>query len=232
MSDRILFRWSGAALAAGSVIGAVLNAAHPRDLDFDNFAESLLQTVLASDWWSEIHIGLVLAVALFVVGVMGLYRSIGGNLGSALARIALGSSIVGAALLIATLGIDGVSVKHIAEAWSIAGPGESALMMGEVLASVSAGLLSVSLIVLFGFGFGLFGLAIALGEGYPKWLGWIGVVAGLGAMWGGAVYFYDARLTASTLNIFVVSTLASTVVSFVTGVLLFLKGGSRQPAEV
>jgi hypothetical protein len=225
MNDKALFRLSGLALMVGAVIGAVLNAIHPRDLDFDNFTESTLDAVAASSLWSEIHIGLVFAAALVVVGLMGLYRSIGGEAGAALARLGLGAAIVGGAVLVVTIAIDGVGMKHVADIWSSAGADETLVLpAAEALLAATSGLLSVSLLVFFGLGFGLFFLAIAFGEGYPKWLGWLGLIGSFASMWGGSLYFYDARLTQTSLSIFVASSLYLTVVALVLGALLFRKG--------
>lgn len=233
MNDRALFRLGGLALIVAAVAGAILNAVHPRDLDFDNLAESLLETVAETSSWSPIHIGLVIAAALGIVGFMGLYRSISGDTGSALARLALVSSIVGGSVLIVTLALDGVAVKHAADIWSGEGADQGvALVMAEILTAVTASLLSVSLILFFGLGFGLFGLAIALGDGYPRWLGWLAVIGALASIWGGAVYFYDAQLTESTLNLLVVSSLFLTVVGFVIGVFLYRKGAVGASTEV
>lgn len=231
MADRVLFRLSGISFMAGSVVGFVLNAIHPRDFDFDNFAESLLDVVGDRGAWSPIHIGLVFAVVLGVFGFMGLYRSVGGDLGAALARLGLVAVIVGGTVLATTLAIDGVAMKHVAEVWTAGGAGQdSALVAAETFTAANAGLLSVGVMLYFGLGFGLVGLAIALGEGYPKWLGWSAVLGALGALWGGAIYFYEAEITESTLNIIVVSTLFLTAVGFALGALLWRKGAVSSQA--
>lgn len=232
MNDKALFRLSGLALMVGAVVGAVLNAIHPRDLDFDNFTESTLDAIAASSLWSPIHIGLVFASALAILGFMGLYRSIEGELGAALARLGLVAGIVGGGVLVVTLAIDGVAMKHVADLWTSAGTDQSLVLpAAEALIAASSGMLSVSLLVFFGLGFGLFSLAVVFGQGYPKWLGWLGAIGALASIAGGSLYFYDARLTQTSLNLLVGSSLYLTVIALVIGALLFRKGlGARAEA--
>lgn len=232
MNDRALFRTSGLAIMIGAVAGAVFNLMHPRDFDFDNLAESVLSSVGKTSAWSPIHIGLVFAVVLGLLGLTGLYRSIGGHFGAALARLGLVAAIVGAALLLVALAIDGVGMQSAAD--SLAGSSSErtfAVATAKTLTAASAGFLSVGIMIYFGLGFGLFSMAIAYGEGYPKWLGWLGVLGALVALWGGSLYFYDARMTESTLNIIVAASLYLTVIGFVLGLLLWRKGSAVQEGE-
>jgi hypothetical protein len=49
---------------------------------------------------------------------------------------------------------------------------------GFVLEQINFGLLSTFIFVLFGLTFILYGLAVALADVYPKWLGWADLVVG------------------------------------------------------
>jgi hypothetical protein len=68
------------------------------------------------------------------------------------------------------------------------------LRMAEIMLSITGGLFHSFVAWMLGLPYVLLGLAIALGLGYPRWLGWVAVVAGIGALLAGTTRFLDIDL--------------------------------------
>lgn len=226
--QRALGRISGAALVLGSIVGLVFNAMHPRDVDFSNYAESILGEVNGSSNWVGIHLGLTLAIVLVVLGLAGLSRSIQGDVGAALARLGFVSALLGGGLVLVVLAIDGIAARALAQNWAAAtGDGKDvALAAGGAIVSIGLGLLAIANIVNFGFTAILFGTAVVASTNYPKLLGWVGVVTGTASLLVGVFIAFDGVLTAETLTAFVVTSIAFTVWLLILGFQLWGKSAS------
>ncbi len=88
--------------------------------------------------------------------------------------------MIGIAINAVEMATDGIGFKLAADAWAGASPSEkpAAFYGAYAVGRIGGGLARAQVIVLFGGAVGLFGLAIALGSGYPRWLGVLGAVIG------------------------------------------------------
>jgi hypothetical protein len=87
--------------------------------------------------------------------------------------------------------IIGHALKDVADAW-LAAPANEAevhLRTADVMLAVTGGLFHSFVAWMLGLPYVLFGTAVVLGTGYPRWLGWVAVVAGSGALLAGTTRF-------------------------------------------
>lgn len=227
MADRAFFKAGSVLLIAGTLLGLVFNVMHPRDIDFSDLTRSTLSGAAGSDSWKAIHLGLVVAVFLVILGLAAFSRSITGDSGTALARLGFVAALIGGGALMTALALDGVAVKSLADAYLGGGDDAGVALIGaQALLSLNSGLLSIAIVGFFGITNLLFGMAVAMGEGYPKWLGWVAALLGAVAIAAGAIYFYDGNLTQVTLIVFVLVSLLLTVWGLIAGILLWRKAST------
>jgi hypothetical protein len=91
--------------------------------------------------------------------------------------------------------VDGVAAKHLADAWEVAPPEEAAAALRVVLAeeAINFALAALFNILFAEVTFILLGLAVAWSGEYPRWLGWVVVVAGVGSVPVGLVQAYTGE---------------------------------------
>ncbi len=70
----------------------------------------------------------------------------------------------------------------------------------------------------------LFGLAVALGDAYPRWLGWVAVLAGLGSIGAGLIQALTGQPTDASRILTIIGPTVITLWLLVIGVLLARKG--------
>lgn len=107
-------------------------------------------------------------------------RSIAGASAAALARVAFVAALIGVAVNTMEMATDGIGLKLAANAWSTAADADkiAAFFGAYGISRIGAGLAFVQVFEFFGLTVAAFGLAMALGTGYPRWLGWAGVLIG------------------------------------------------------
>jgi hypothetical protein len=186
MSDRnaeaLTLTIGSRAAIIGSLLGLVGNLVHPATPLDD--PEGVARVIAGSDTWFAIHFGIVIGITLMLGGLVALDRTILGGRPEVLARFGLVAAIVGVAVGLKLVILDGVAAKQLADEWAAAPSGERAAALQAVLTNET---LNFSLASLFnltfaGLTFVLFGLAIALGNIYPRWLGWVVVAAGIASI--------------------------------------------------
>jgi hypothetical protein len=197
-SEGWIFRVGAASGIAGSVVAMVGNLLHPSTPTGD--PEGVARVIADSESWVPVHLAIVLGLILMLGGLVAIYHSITGGLAGAMARFgyiaAIGGVTVGLILVI----LDGVGAKVIAEAWATAPPQEAPAALRLVTAeeSLNFALAALFNILFAGFTFILYGLAVAWSRVYPRWLGWVVVVAGLGSIGVGIVQAYAGQSTSVT----------------------------------
>jgi hypothetical protein len=177
-SPHILAIGSKAAIV-GSLLGMVGNLVHPATPLDD--PQGVARVIADSDAWFAIHFGIVIGITLMFGGLIALYHSIRGGLAGALARFGLFAAAVGIAVGLILLILDGVAAKQLADEWASA-PAETrfgALQNVLTNETMNFALASLFNFIFAGVTFILFGLAVALSDVYPRWLGWVVVAAGL-----------------------------------------------------
>jgi hypothetical protein len=174
---------------AGALVGMVGNLAHPTTPAASQDAEGLARTIADSDSWVPDHLVVLLGLLLMLGGLVAIARSISSGLPGALARLGSIAAVAGATVGLLLLSIDGIAAKHLAQAWAIAPPEEQAAALHGLLAeeATNFALGTVFYILFAGVTFVLLGLAVAWSRVYPRWLGWMAVVAGAGSVMVGLV---------------------------------------------
>ena len=173
------------ALPLGIILLVVATAIHTSREDvMDNPA--VFMGYAQSDSWVAVHLAQWLAALLVFGGWIALYYSLTARPDSSagVARFGFGAAVLTLASITMLQAVDGVALKWAVDAWASAPADQevAAFAAAEAvrwtesryaLQSYSNILLGLTLI--------LYGLAIALGTVYPRWLGW--VAAGSGVAW-------------------------------------------------
>lgn len=137
-----------------------------------------------SDSWVAVHLAQWFAAILILGGLLALYYSITtrseSGAGLAAARFGFAAAVLTAASLTMLQAVDGVALKWAVDNWASAPTDQesAAFAAAEGLRWTEYSLQSFSNILL-GLTFILYGLAIALGTIYPRWLGWVAVGSGV-----------------------------------------------------
>ena len=187
--DRALLRAGGLCAVLGTVANVVATAGHGDLPEAGTTAE--LAFVAERALWSHVHLLSIVGVLLWLAGFVALTQSLRRTPSAALARLGLAAALVGAGVHVVFFSIDGYALKRTADAWAAAiGPAQADLLQAGTLVLLLQNSQFVSAIAfMLGLPFVLFGLAVARSRTYPAWLGWIAVVAGLGALVTGMTRF-------------------------------------------
>ncbi|MFQ5979068.1 MAG: DUF4386 family protein [Candidatus Heimdallarchaeota archaeon] len=228
MQDRTLLRIGAVSLIAGfvsNIIFAVLHqmTAPPSD---PSDMEATLQQIADSSTWAGIHVFIMAAFLLFVGGLLALSRSFTEEPGAALARLGFSAALLGVAILSVSEAIlGGSTMKELADAWAAAADKEGPFAVAEAMLLVSYDIFSWGNVVFYGVTPILFGLAIVLSDLYPKWLGWVAVVGGIGNVLIGIVLFSQGWSQGTNIvwNLFI---FVITLWLLVMGVLMWRKAGA------
>ena len=148
---------------------------------------------------------------LLIGGLVALYYSVSAKpgAGAGLAPFGLAAAVTTAASFTVLQAVDGITLKRAVDAWTSA-PAEQ-----EVAAFAAAAGLTLF----------LYGLAIAFGITYPRWVGWMALVSGAALMFHGAVVVSYKGFVPSIPNLVGLVVLA--VWAFIMAVLMWRN--SRQP---
>src|ERR671910_572599 len=135
------------------------------------------------------------AVAGILGALVALSRSIEGGVPGALAQLGAVAAVAVVTVGVVLVIVDGVAAKHLADAWEAAPPEQAAAALQVVLAeeAINFALASLFNILFAGVTFILLGLAVASSGEYPRWLGWVVVVAGVGSVPVGLVQAYTGE---------------------------------------
>ena len=188
MPDRTLLR-IGAVLAMVGAIAFMVGQSLGPTVDPDDTAAFLQDTAESTTSVGGYLLRFV-GDALLVGALVALYRSITEGPGAELARLGFATALVALAVNAVWLGIQGFATKELAEAW-VNAPAEekaAAFRVAEAVQHMVVGVASLGS-VLYGTAILLYGLAVALSNTYPRWLGWVAVVVGLGAAVAGLLLF-------------------------------------------
>jgi hypothetical protein len=188
-ADRSLLRLGAVAGAAGILLQVVTDQLHPSRAH-PNDSPAAFAEYARSDSWVAVHIGQYVGTLLIVLALVALARSAARQHGvaGALAVVGTVAAVVVAAVFTVQMAVDGVALKAAVDVWSNAPAADkpAAFLTADAIRSVEKGLggffqmtNGVTLLAL--------GLSVALGSAFPRWLGWVGAVAGAGWFVGGVV---------------------------------------------
>jgi hypothetical protein len=217
----------GASAIAGAILGGSGNLVHPVTPEHD--PAGVARVISDSDLWVPVHLMIVVGIFLMLGGLVALYHSIRGGLAGALARFGLFAAVAGATIGLVLVILDGVAARQLAQEWASAAPDQQAIALGlvHVNETINFALASLFNLVFAAATFLLFGLAVALSDGYPRWLGWVAVLAGVASIGAGLI---QASVGAPTGASRVLTILGPTLITawlLVIGILLIQKG--REP---
>jgi hypothetical protein len=221
--ERWIFRIGGGAAILGSLCAAVGNLLHPITPRDD--PEGVAQVIAQSEFWTLIHLVIVLGIILMLAGLVAIRHSIEGGLPEALARLGVYAATVGVTVGLITVILDGVAAKQLADQWAMAPESEKTIALGMVSANETinfalAGLFNMSFA---GVPFILFGLAVALSHAYPRWLGWTAAAAGSGSIGAGLVQAFTGEPTMASLILTIIGPTVISLWLLVMGILLTRK---------
>jgi hypothetical protein len=162
----------------------------------DQTVEIALEHIAGRPEWRALKLALIASVLCWIGAFTALVQSLPQGLSRLLGRWAVSISIVGVAIVVIEYAIIGYVLKDVADAW-LAAPAtdrEVSLWMAEVMLAITGGLFHSFVAWMLGLPYVLLGAAIVLGSGYPRWLGWVAVVAGSGALLAGTTRFLGIGL--------------------------------------
>jgi hypothetical protein len=163
---------------------------HPSNAD-SNDSAAAFQEYAASNTWTIVHIGQFFAALLVALALVTLAWSLTrqGGVAGALAVIGGVTAILVAAIFAVQIAVDGVALKATIDTWTNAtqaGDKANAYQVAEGMRALEKSLSGFFHLVN-GTTLLALGLGIAFGRSYPRWLGWVGAVSGLGFLAGGIV---------------------------------------------
>jgi len=180
-ADAALFRMGAISMVLGLLLGIGVSPFHggtpPEDL------QAVLPQIAANDYWVVVHLAQFVGDVLMLFGFVALYRSIieGASTGAsaALARMGIVVAVVAEGVYAVNLAVDGIANKFVAQEWVSAAPAEKAdaFRLADAVRHIEIGTSSLWALS-WGITLLLFGLALALGRAYPRFLGWIAIAVG------------------------------------------------------
>ena len=213
-----LMRMGSVAAILGSVFAAAGNLLHPVTPRDD--PEGVARVIADSGTWTLIHIVIVVGIILMVGGLVAIRYSIEGGIAEALARLGVYAGTIGATIGLILLILDGVGAKQLADIWAAAPESGKATALSVANANET---INFALAGLFNFTFAgvpfiLLGLAVALSGDYPRWLGWIGAVAGVFSIGASMVQAFTGVPTVASLILTIIGPTVISVWLLVMGI--------------
>ena len=221
---RWVFRLGGASAIIGAILGGVGNLVHP--VTPENDPVGVARVIADSEIWVPVHLAIALGIALMLGGLVAVYHSIRGGLPGALARFGLFAAVAGATIGLVLVILDGVAARQLAQEWANAAPREKATALGLVHVNET---INFALASLFNFVFAaatfiLFGLAVALSDVFPRWLGWVVLVAGVTSIGAGLIQAYVGEPTGASRILTIFGPTVITLWLLVIGIFLVRMG--------
>ena len=217
---RSLFRLGGASAVVGALLAGAGNLLHPVTPIDD--PEGVARAIAESEIWVPVHLVIVLGLVLMLGGLVAVYHSIRGGTAGALARFGLFAAVAGATIGLVVVLLDGIAAPQLAQEWAAAPPDQRATALSLVQANetIDFALASGLNFVFAAVTFILFGLAVALSDVYPRWLGWVAVLAGLASIGAGLVQALVGEPTTASRVLTIIGPTVITLWLLVIGILL------------
>ena len=212
----------------GALLAMVGNLVHPATPTDD--PQGVARTIADSQLWVADHLAIVVGLILMLAALVAIADPIRDGLPGALARLGSVAAVAGITVGLVLVTLDGLAAKQLAEAWATAPPEEQAAALRLVLAeeTINFALAALFNILFAGVTFILYGLAVAWSRVYPRWLGWVVVVAGIGSVAAGLVQAYAGESTTVTRVLTIV--LPTVITLWLAGMsTLLLKAPAPEP---
>jgi hypothetical protein len=217
-----LMRIGSVAAVAGALLAGIGNILHPVTPRNDD--QGVASVIAQSDAWTVIHLVILAGVLSMFAGLVGVRSALPKNgLPGALSRLGIHAAVLGTVMGIATLILDGVAAKQLADQWAVAPAAEQGAALRIVTANETmnfalAGMFNATFA---GFPFVLMGGAVAASRVFPAWLGWVAVAAGLGSIGAGTVQALTGQPTVASLVLTIIGPTVIALWMLIIGVLLW-----------
>ncbi|MGN9841686.1 hypothetical protein ACTMTI_26530 [Nonomuraea sp. H19] len=193
---RTAFRIGAAAGIAGVTL-AVLSALAVLVVIQDPFADvsaaAYMKGIAAMPGlWVLLHFAVTLGTSLRLAGLLTVGETFAGTPARPLAMIGNGFAVAGVALLIVTYARDGYVHTFLTQTWEQTGSVQEAIFSASSRTAYSTEITGVLLVA--GLAPLAYGLAMVVSSLYAKWIGWLGIAGGTGAV-ATAGYLYATGLT-------------------------------------
>jgi hypothetical protein len=220
------------ALLLGIIVIAVAEIFHPaREDPMDNPA--VFMEYANTNIWTTVHLGEYFGFLLLLGGLVALYYSVSAKpgAGAGLAPFGLAAAVTTAASFAVLQAIDGITLKRAVDAWASAPADQefARFAAAEAVRWTEIGMNSLSFF-LAGLTLFVYGLAIALGRVYPRWVGWIAVVSGAAFMYNSAVVVAYEGFVPSIIK--VVGLVLLAVWALIMAVLMWRKSSRQRNARL
>jgi hypothetical protein len=215
-----IFKIGGGAAILGSLFAGIGNILHPVTPRDDPVG--VAKVIAQSEQWTLIHLIIILGTILMLGGLIAVRHAIEDGLPEALARLGVYAGTVGVTIGMITVILDGVAAKVLADQWAVVTESEKSIALhlvstNETINFALAGLFNISFA---GVPFILLGLAVALSHTFPRWLGWIAVVAGIGSIGAGLIQAFTGKPTNASLILTIIGPTVISLWLLVMGILL------------
>lgn len=221
--NKWIFTLGGLAAILGSLLGMIGNLVHPSTTG--HTAGSVAHIIAQSTSWTPIHLTIVVGLILMLGGLFGITQSIKGGLAGAFARFGYGAAIAGITVGVLLVTLDGLAAKHLADAWASAPTSEKtmALLLVNSEEIFNFAIASLFNILFAGVTYILLGLAVWLSRIYPRWLGWVAIICGIGSIIAGGIQAATGESTDTTRILTIIFPTIITLWTALMGILLYRK---------
>jgi hypothetical protein len=222
--DAITTKIGAVALPLGIIVLVVAEIFHPSREDPMDFP-AVFREYAHSDIWTADHLAEYFGFLLLLGGLVALYYSVSGRLGvgAGVAPFGLAAAVTTAASFTVLQAVDGIALKQAVDAWASAPSAQkgAAFAAAEALRWTEIAMNSFSFF-LAGLTLFLYGMAIALGTVYPRWVGLVAAISGAALMYDGAVVAYEGFVPSIVK---MVGLLLLAVWAFIMAFLMWRKAG-------
>ncbi len=187
-TTRTAYRIAAAAMLVG-VVGIVVVTVILLTAVQDPFAHipaaSYMRGILhARNAWIAIHLAFAIGSLLKLAGLMGLGDVLEQGPARPIARMGNAMAICGVGLFVVTMVHDGYVHEHMATGWAAASGGAQAAWIPIFASGIQTtlGMELASIVAWFGLAPIAYGISMLSGSTYPRWLSWMGIVGGVGAI--------------------------------------------------
>ncbi len=230
--DAITTRIGAVALPIGVVLIALSEIFHPSKVDLMDFP-AVFREYANSNIWTTVHQGEYFGFLFLLGGLVALYYSVSARpgAGAGIAPFGLAAAVTTAASFTVLQAVDGVTLRYAVHNWVSAPAPEkpAAFAAAEVARWTEIGMNGFSYF-LAGLTLLIFGLAIALGRTYPRWVGLMAVLCGAAFMYDGAVVVSYEGFVADIVKL--VGLLLLAIWAFIMAFLMWRNGGRRRIAPL
>jgi hypothetical protein len=187
LGDTALLRLGAVTGIAGIGVQIVMGFLHPHR-EQPNDSVAAFREYAESGSWVAVHIGQLVGVLLIALTIVTVARSLSRQGGPSAAFAIAGGvgAVVLTAIFAVQMAVDGVALPGAIDAWLGASDPHrvSAFQVADGIRFIEKGL-SGFFNVTNGISLATLGLAVAVGTAYRRWIGWLGVLAGVGLVAGG-----------------------------------------------